>query len=157
MVRTTTLNRLPTYQDRSHDPRSRLTPCPLHLPTACRSAICTQTLIVLSAQALRPSLQCSCTTTLSIQTQMQYALLLTHKNHMIKSSRTTGRKWTPGAEAMPQPGFIRFPVTKKNGSQQECHSYHDPLHHSGALRSAQPLLWAACWSEEEVTPPSKRR
>ena len=125
-----------------------------HLPTACRSAIYTQTPIVLSAQALIfnvPAPLCRL-----YKHKCTWASPYTHKNHT-KSSRTAGVKWTPrAAAAMPEPGFS-LSCHQEEWLSAECHSYHAPLHHSGALRSAQRLYSGRCAGVKRKSLPCQKK
>lgn len=144
MDRTTISSQLPTYQDRSHDARSLLTPsslAPAH--GLYLSAICTQTHIILWAQALETGLQCSCTTLLST-TQMRHSMHLCISVHSqkihyeeLQDCRSEMDSWSSShARAR------HFSCHQEEWLSAECHSYNVPLHPSGALISAQPLLRA---------------
>lgn len=125
-------SQLPTFLD-----RGLVSVYSLHLPTACRSAM--------FCQQSDPNLQCFCTTDLTPQTQK--AALYKHVDHcspaVLKQHtiRTAGLKWT-----QQQPSENWAILTPRR--MTECRSCHAPLHHSGALRCAQPDL--GCESPTQV-------
>lgn len=109
------LNRLLTCPDRSHNPGSLLFLVSLRIYLHfVDQRFTSRRLTLYQNRRLHPVLNVLCSTTSSIQTQMQCASLFTHEKHIMKSSRTAGgkKKKTPGS-SMPQPWLFALLTPKQ--------------------------------------------